>query len=65
MVQTAIDSGKSWKEARHPRRHVAVFRRKGLQATGIWDIAAELMMAVGNLHDYFLDDLPNEVIETA
>jgi AcrR family transcriptional regulator len=32
-----------------------VFRRKGLQATGMRDIAAELHMAVGNLYYYFED----------
>ncbi|HEV8582968.1 MAG TPA: TetR/AcrR family transcriptional regulator [Thermoanaerobaculia bacterium] len=32
-----------------------VFRRKGLQATGMRDIAAELRMAVGNLYYYFKD----------
>jgi TetR/AcrR family transcriptional regulator, cholesterol catabolism regulator len=32
-----------------------VFRRKGLQATGMRDIAAELGMAVGNLYYYFKD----------
>src|SRR5688572_30395277 len=32
-----------------------VFRRKGLHATGMRDIAAELGMAVGNLYYYFRD----------
>ena len=32
-----------------------VFRRRGLQATGMRDIAAELGMAVGNLYYYFRD----------
>jgi|SRR5918992_3251652 AcrR family transcriptional regulator len=32
-----------------------VFRRKGLQAAGMRDIAAELGMAVGNLYYYFKD----------
>jgi len=32
-----------------------VFRRRGLQATGMRDIAAELDMAVGNLYYYFKD----------
>lgn len=32
-----------------------VFRRKGLHATGMRDIAAELDMAVGNLYYYFKD----------
>ena len=32
-----------------------VFRRKGLHATGMRDIAAELGMAVGNLYYYFKD----------
>lgn len=32
-----------------------VFRRKGLQASGMRDIAAELDMAVGNLYYYFRD----------
>ena len=32
-----------------------VFRRQGLQATGMRDIAAELGMAVGNLYYYFKD----------
>lgn len=32
-----------------------VFRRKGLQASGMRDIAAELGMAVGNLYYYFRD----------
>jgi len=32
-----------------------VFRRRGLQSTGMRDIAAELDMAVGNLYYYFKD----------
>ena len=32
-----------------------VFRRRGLQSTGMRDIAAELEMAVGNLYYYFKD----------
>ena len=32
-----------------------VFRRQGLHATGMRDIAAELKMAVGNLYYYFKD----------
>ena len=32
-----------------------VFRRRGLQATGMRDVAAELGMAVGNLYYYFED----------
>src|SRR6185436_7201458 len=32
-----------------------VFRRKGLHASGMRDIAAELDMAVGNLYYYFRD----------
>jgi TetR/AcrR family transcriptional regulator, cholesterol catabolism regulator len=32
-----------------------VFRRRGLQTTGMRDIAAELGMAVGNLYYYFKD----------
>src|SRR3954452_16747950 len=32
-----------------------VFRRRGLQSTGMRDIAAELGMAVGNLYYYFKD----------
>src|SRR3954447_1317920 len=32
-----------------------VFRRRGVQATGMRDIAAELGMAVGNLYYYFKD----------
>src|SRR5262245_52472340 len=32
-----------------------VFRRRGLAATGMRDIAAELGMAVGNLYYYFRD----------
>ncbi|MFL6235441.1 MAG: helix-turn-helix domain-containing protein, partial [Thermoanaerobaculia bacterium] len=32
-----------------------VFRRRGLAATGMRDIAAELGMAVGNLYYYFKD----------
>jgi len=32
-----------------------VFRRRGLQATGMREIAAELGMAVGNLYYYFTD----------
>src|SRR4029077_5352935 len=32
-----------------------VFRRRGLQATGMRDIATELDMAVGNLYYYFKD----------
>ena len=33
-----------------------VFRRRGLQATGMRDIAAELGMAVGNLYYYFVQE---------
>src|SRR5262245_60982006 len=32
-----------------------VFRQRGLQATGMREIAAELGMAVGNLYYYFKD----------
>ena len=56
MVQTTTDSGKVLERKRGILDAASrVFRRKGLQATGMRDIAAELGMAVGNLYYYFRD----------
>ena len=57
MVQiAAADSGKVLEKKRGILDAASrVFRRKGLQATGMRDIAAELGMAVGNLYYYFRD----------
>lgn len=56
MVQTTADSGKVLEKKRGILDAASrVFRRKGLQATGMRDIAAELGMAVGNLYYYFRD----------
>lgn len=55
MVQIA-DSGKVLEKKRGILDAASrVFRRKGLHATGMRDIAAELGMAVGNLYYYFRD----------
>lgn len=56
MVQITADSGKVLEKKRGILDAASrVFRRKGLQATGMRDIAAELGMAVGNLYYYFKD----------
>src|ERR1044071_3107872 len=56
MVQIAADSGKVLEKKRGILDAASrVFRRKGLAATGMRDIAAELGMAVGNLYYYFAD----------
>ncbi|HEX6901005.1 MAG TPA: TetR/AcrR family transcriptional regulator [Thermoanaerobaculia bacterium] len=56
MVQIAADSGKVLEKKRGILDAASrVFRRKGLHATGMRDIAAELGMAVGNLYYYFKD----------
>jgi AcrR family transcriptional regulator len=59
MVQTSADPRVQQKVLEKKREilHAAsrVFRRRGLQATGMRDIAAELDMAVGNLYYYFKD----------
>jgi len=56
MVQTAADTGKVLEKKRGILDAASrVFRRKGLHATGMRDIAAELGMAVGNLYYYFKD----------
>jgi AcrR family transcriptional regulator len=63
MVQTAASSEASARvqeKSLERKREIVdaasrVFRRRGLQATGMRDIAAELGMAVGNLYYYFKD----------
>jgi AcrR family transcriptional regulator len=59
MVQTSEDPRVQQKVLEKKREilHAAsrVFRRRGLQSTGMRDIAAELDMAVGNLYYYFKD----------
>jgi AcrR family transcriptional regulator len=50
--QTPNDRGRE-RQREILRAASAVFRRKGLHATGMRDIAAELGMAVGNLYYYF------------
>lgn len=58
MVQaSAADSSLRVREKKQQILAAAsrVFRDKGLQATGMRDIAAELGMAVGNLYYYFQD----------
>ncbi len=56
MVQIAADSSKVLEKKRGILDAASrVFRRKGLHATGMRDIAAELGMAVGNLYYYFKD----------
>jgi AcrR family transcriptional regulator len=63
MVQTsrttepAADSGSRGTERKRAILDAAarVFRRRGLHATGMREIAAELGMAVGNLYYYFKD----------
>ena len=59
MVQTSDDPRVQQKilEKKREILHAAsrVFRRRGLQSTGMRDIAAELGMAVGNLYYYFKD----------
>ncbi|MFQ5527832.1 MAG: TetR/AcrR family transcriptional regulator [Thermoanaerobaculia bacterium] len=58
MVQTAPQSTQATDRAADRKREILaaasrVFRRKGLHATGMRDIAAELRMHVGNLYYYF------------
>jgi TetR/AcrR family transcriptional regulator, cholesterol catabolism regulator len=58
MVQTAGGEPKIQPKALAKKRQILeaasrVFRRKGLHATGMRDIAAELGMQVGNLYYYF------------
>ena len=67
MVQISATRRPEPREARDPSERVLerkreildaasrVFRRRGLQTTGMRDIAAELGMAVGNLYYYFKD----------
>ena len=59
MVQTSADPHVQQKALEKKREILQaasrVFRRRGLQATGMRDIAAELDMAVGNLYYYFKD----------
>jgi AcrR family transcriptional regulator len=59
MVQTSADPHVQQKVLEKKREilHAAsrVFRRRGLQSTGMRDIATELDMAVGNLYYYFKD----------
>lgn len=56
MVQKTADSDKVLFKKRGILDAASrVFRRKGLHATGMRDIAAELGMAVGNLYYYFRD----------
>ncbi|MFY9819813.1 MAG: TetR/AcrR family transcriptional regulator [Thermoanaerobaculia bacterium] len=59
MVQISADPRVQQKVLEKKREilHAAsrVFRRRGLQSTGMRDIAAELGMAVGNLYYYFKD----------
>lgn len=58
MVQ--ISSPRGYDKVREKKREILlaasrVFRERGLHATGMRDIAAELGMAVGNLYYYFKD----------
>jgi AcrR family transcriptional regulator len=59
MVQTSVDplvQQKSLEKKREILQAASrVFRRRGLQSTGMRDIATELNMAVGNLYYYFKD----------
>jgi TetR/AcrR family transcriptional regulator, cholesterol catabolism regulator len=57
MVQMAGDASAKVLEKKREILDAAsrVFRRQGLHATGMRDIAAELGMAVGNLYYYFKD----------
>ncbi|MEA2604586.1 MAG: hypothetical protein QOF89_5578 [Acidobacteriota bacterium] len=59
MVQTSDDPRVQQKVLEKKREILdaasRVFRRRGLQSTGMRDIAAELGMAVGNLYYYFKD----------
>jgi AcrR family transcriptional regulator len=59
MVQTSPDPRVQQKVLEKKREILdaasRVFRRRGLQSTGMRDIAAELGMAVGNLYYYFKD----------
>ncbi|HEX3556661.1 MAG TPA: TetR/AcrR family transcriptional regulator [Thermoanaerobaculia bacterium] len=59
MVQTSVDP-RAQQKVQEKKREILdaasrVFRRRGLQSTGMRDIAAELGMAVGNLYYYFKD----------
>lgn len=56
MVQIAAETDKAQEKKREILDAASrVFRRKGLHASGMRDIAAELGMAVGNLYYYFKD----------
>ncbi len=59
MVQTSTDPRVQQKVLEKKREILdaasRVFRRRGLQSTGMRDIAAEMEMAVGNLYYYFKD----------
>jgi AcrR family transcriptional regulator len=56
MVQIAADTDKALEKKREILDAASrVFRRKGLHASGMREIAAELGMAVGNLYYYFRD----------
>jgi AcrR family transcriptional regulator len=61
MVQIRAEPGpRGWEKVRGKKREILlaasrVFRVRGLHATGMRDIAAELGMAVGNLYYYFED----------
>lgn len=59
MVQTSTDPRVQQKVLEKKREILEaasrVFRRRGLQSTGMRDIAAEMEMAVGNLYYYFKD----------
>ena len=56
MVQTTQPSfSKRQKQREILLAAARAFRRKGLESTGMRDIAAELDMAVGNLYYYFRD----------
>jgi AcrR family transcriptional regulator len=53
MVQIAASPRSADRQREILRAASGVFRRQGLHATGMRDIAAELGMAVGNLYYYF------------
>ncbi len=58
MVQIAVERSTETHRAANRKREILgaasrVFRRKGLHATGMRDIATELGMHVGNLYYYF------------
>src|SRR3954452_10685996 len=60
MVQVSAEIRPESRDKIERRRDILdaasrVFRRRGLQATGMREIASELGMAVGNLYYYFKD----------